>query len=65
MAAYAHILEPMSKGCILPALKRVRRISSVNKSGPFMGSEFAYEDFSSQEVGKYSYKWLRDEPVVR
>ena len=27
-----------------------------------MGSEFAFEDFSSQEVGKYSYRWLRDEP---
>ncbi|MCK4739413.1 MAG: outer membrane lipoprotein-sorting protein, partial [Deltaproteobacteria bacterium] len=28
----------------LPALKRVKRISSSNKSGSFMGSEFAYED---------------------
>ena len=45
----------------LPALKRVKRISSRNKSGSFMGSEFAYEDISSQEVEKYSYKWLRDE----
>jgi len=46
----------------LPALKRVKRISSANKSGPFMGSEFAYEDLLSQEVEKYDYKWLRDEP---
>ncbi len=45
----------------LPALKRVKRISSRNKSGSFMGSEFAYEDFSSQEVEKYTYRWLRDE----
>jgi len=45
----------------LPALKRVKRISSSNKSGPFMGSEFAYEDITSQEVEKYTYKWLRDE----
>jgi outer membrane lipoprotein-sorting protein len=45
----------------LPALKRVKRISSRNKSGSFMGSEFAYEDISSQEVEKYTYKWLRDE----
>jgi len=34
----------------LPALKRVKRISSSNKSGSFMGSEFAYEDVTSQEV---------------
>ena len=46
----------------LPALKRVKRIASRNKSGSFMGSEFAYEDISSQEVEKYTYKYLRDEP---
>ena len=45
----------------LPALKRVKRISSSNKSGPFMGSEFAYEDLASQEVDKYNYRYLRDE----
>ena len=45
----------------LPALKRVKRISSRNKSGSFMGSEFAYEDISSQEVEKYTYRWIRDE----
>jgi outer membrane lipoprotein-sorting protein len=45
----------------LPALKRVKRISSRNKSGSFMGSEFAYEDIASQEVEKYMYKWIRDE----
>jgi Outer membrane lipoprotein-sorting protein len=45
----------------LPALKRVKRISSADKSGPFMGSEFAYEDIASQEVEKYEYKYLRDE----
>jgi outer membrane lipoprotein-sorting protein len=45
----------------LPALKRVKRISSRNKSGSFMGSEFAYEDISSQEIDKYTYRWIRDE----
>ncbi len=44
----------------LPALKRVKRISSANKSGSFMGSEFAYEDVTSQEVEKYDYKWIKD-----
>ena len=28
-----------------------------------MGSEFAYEDLASQEVEKYSYKFLREESV--
>jgi len=45
----------------LPALKRVKRIASRNKSGSFMGSEFAYEDITSQEVEKYTYKYLRNE----
>jgi len=45
----------------LPALKRVKRINSRNKSGSFMGSEFAYEDIASQEVEKYTYKFLREE----
>lgn len=45
----------------LPSLKRVKRISSDNKSGPFMGSEFAYEDLSSQEVEKYKYQFVKEE----
>jgi len=47
----------------LPALKRVKRISSSNKSGPFVGSEFAYEDISSQEVEEYTYRFDREETV--
>lgn len=46
----------------LPALKRVKRIASSNKSGPFMGSEFAYEDFAATGVDKFTYRWLREEP---
>ena len=59
--SYTHAIKPDDQWLYLPALKRVKRIASANKSGPFMGSEFAYEDISSQEVKKYSYKWLRDE----
>ncbi len=47
----------------LPALKRVKRISASNKSGPFVGSEFSYEDLSSQEVEKYTYKFIREEAI--
>lgn len=45
----------------LPALKRVKRISSSSKGGSFMGSEFSYEDMSSPELEKYSYKYIRDD----
>ncbi len=59
--SYTHAITPDDQWLYLPALKRIKRISSANKSGPFMGSEFAYEDISSQEIEKYTYKWLRDE----
>lgn len=59
--SHTKITEPDDQWLYLPALKRVKRISSGNKSGPFMGSEFAYEDLASQEVDKYTYAWLRDE----
>ena len=58
---YSHALKPDEQWLYLPALKRVKRISSKNKSGPFMGSEFAYEDISSQEIEKYTYKYIKDE----
>ncbi|MHC4329769.1 MAG: outer membrane lipoprotein-sorting protein [Planctomycetota bacterium] len=58
---FTHKVGDDDQWLYLPALKRVKRISSRNKSGSFMGSEFAYEDISSQEVEKYTYKWVRDE----
>ncbi|MEK9726243.1 MAG: outer membrane lipoprotein-sorting protein, partial [Rhodospirillaceae bacterium] len=59
--SFTKILEPDDQWLYLPAVKRVKRIWSANKSGPFVGSEFAYEDLVSFEVGKYGYKWLKDE----
>lgn len=61
MLTFSHGLEPDDQWLYLPALKRVKRISSRNKSGPFMGSEFAFEDLGSQEIEKYNYKYLREE----
>ncbi|MCB1739542.1 MAG: outer membrane lipoprotein-sorting protein [Gammaproteobacteria bacterium] len=61
--SHTHALEPDDQWLYLPALKRVKRIASASKSGPFMGSEFAYEDLTSNEVDKYTYTWLRAELV--
>ena len=60
---FSHAVKPDEQWLYLPALKRVKRINSKNKSGPFMGSEFAYEDIASQEVEKYTYKYVRDETL--
>lgn len=56
--SYSHILKADDQWLFLPALKRVKRISSRNKSGPFVGSEFSFEDLSSREVEKYTYKFI-------
>ncbi len=61
--SFSHTVGADDQWLYLPALKRVKRIASRNKSGPFMGSEFAYEDLSSFEVEKYTYKYLRDETI--
>ena len=61
--SFTHALKADEQWLFLPALKRIKRISSNNKSGPFMGSEFSYEDLSSQEIEKYTYKYLRDEKL--
>lgn len=59
--SFTHKVANDDQWLFLPALKRVKRISSSNKSGPFMGSEFAYEDISSQEVEKYTYQYIKNE----
>jgi outer membrane lipoprotein-sorting protein len=58
LLSFSHKTGDDDQWLYLPALKRVKRIASRNKSGPFMGSEFAYEDISSQEVEKYTYKYI-------
>lgn len=63
LLTYSHKVGPDDQWLYLPALKRVKRIASRNKSGPFMGSEFAYEDLASQEVEKYRYRFISDDAL--
>lgn len=63
MLTWTHKKGKDDQWLYLPAIKRVKRISSGNKSGSFMGSEFAYEDLGSQEVEKFSHKYLGDEQL--
>ena len=63
LLTFSHKVDPDDQWLYLPALKRVKRISSRNKSGPFMGSEFAYEDLASQEVEKYTYRYIEDDTL--
>ena len=61
LLSHAKILEPDDQWLFIPEDEMIKRISSRNKSGPFFGSEFAYEDFTAQELNKYKYKYLRQE----
>jgi hypothetical protein len=54
--SYEHVNKDDDQWLYLPALKRVKRIASKNKSGAFMGSEFSYEDLSAFNIKKYKYE---------
>ncbi len=61
LLSHAQIIDADDQWLFLPALKRVKRISSRNKSGPFVGSEFAFEDITGNELEKYEHVWIREE----
>jgi hypothetical protein len=58
LLSYSHVEGPDDQWLYLPAQSRVKKIASRNKSGPFLSSEFAYEDLALQEVEKYDYRLL-------
>jgi len=63
LLTHNHVDRESEQWMYLPALSRVRRISTASRSGPFMGSEFSFEDMTLPTVEKFTYRWLRDEPL--
>jgi len=47
----------------LPALKKVKRISSDSKSDYFMGSDFTYDDLGDRHPSQDTHKLLREEEI--
>jgi len=47
----------------LPALKKVKRISSDSKSDYFMGSDFTYDDLGDRKLDADVHKLLKEESV--
>ena len=47
----------------LPALKKVKRIPSADKSGSFMGSDFSYFDMTDRDLSVYDFKLLKETKV--
>ncbi len=61
LLTHAKASGPDDQWIYLPALKRTTRISGTTKASPFMGSEFAYEDFIAADMDKFTYSYVRDE----
>lgn len=64
LLSYNHPQGEDEQWLYLPAVKRVKQIGARNKSGPFMGSEFAFEDIVTPFWQKYGYRYLRQEPCA-
>jgi len=47
----------------LPALKKVKRIPSADKSSSFMGSDFSYFDMTDRDLEDYDFKVLKETKV--
>ncbi|MBD3792960.1 MAG: outer membrane lipoprotein-sorting protein [Campylobacterales bacterium] len=47
----------------LPALKKVKRIPSTDKSSSFMGSDFSYFDMTNRDLENYDFKLLKETQV--
>jgi len=47
----------------IPSLKKLQRIAKGSKKNYFMGTDFTYEDLSSDKLDNYHYKNLREEKL--
>lgn len=63
LLTHSHKGKDDDQWLFLPAMKRKKRISGGAKSSSFMGSEFSYEDLGSQDIEKFNFKFIADEPI--
>ncbi|MBU0945138.1 MAG: outer membrane lipoprotein-sorting protein [Proteobacteria bacterium] len=48
----------------LPALRKIKRIASSDKSGSFMGSDFSYSDLTKNRLNDYTYTFHKKQAEV-
>lgn len=60
LLSHAHPNAPDDQWLFLPSINRVKRIANENKSGPFLGSEIAFEDMGLQVANKFVTKYRKD-----
>jgi hypothetical protein len=61
LLSYSHVEAEDDQWLYLPAQRRVKKIAARNKSGPFLSSEFAFEDLTLQQLDKFRYRLLGTE----
>jgi len=65
LLSHAHKAGNDDQWLYLPALRRVKRITSAGKTGSFAGSQFSYEDLVAAPIERFDFKWLGDAPCPR
>ncbi len=63
LLSHAHATKADDQWLFLPAIKRVKKVSSHDKSGSFVGSEFSYQDLSPLQLEKYRYRFIREDNI--
>ncbi len=61
--SYEHADKDDDQWLYLPALKKVKRIPSSDKSSSFMGSDFSYYDMTDRNLEDYDFKLLKETKV--
>ncbi len=64
LLSHAKVTAAEDPWLFLPSLSRVKRIFSANKSGPFVGSGFSFEDLTISELGRFEYRYLETTSVA-
>jgi predicted RND superfamily exporter protein/outer membrane lipoprotein-sorting protein len=60
--SHAKIGDDDEQWLYLPSAHRTRRISSSNRTGAFVGSEFSFEDLTGNDGRKYDWRLAGTEP---
>ncbi|MCC5872491.1 MAG: outer membrane lipoprotein-sorting protein [Gammaproteobacteria bacterium] len=58
LLTWNHAERESDQWLYLPSLRRVKKIAARNRSGPFVGSEFAFEDLTAEEVSNYRWRFV-------
>lgn len=58
LLTWTHAEREDDQWLYLPSLRRAKKIAARNRSGPFAGSEFAFEDLTAEEISNYHWRFV-------